>query len=149
MLLVTMINQRNNTNRMVETTLAIIKPDAVQSKHSGLIVNLIELNQFTITSLRKMHLARKEAEAFYAVHKERSFFGELVDYMVSGPVIVMALTKENAVQEWRDLMGATNPANAAPGTLRRMFGTSIGSNATHGSDSLQNAAQEVAFFFHT
>lgn len=130
-----------------ETTLAIIKPDAVQSKHSGPIITMIELNKFTITAMQKVHLTRKQAETFYAVHKERSFFGELVDYMVSGPIIVMSLSKDNAVQEWRDLMGATNPANAGPGTIRRMFGVDIGNNAVHGSDSLQNAAIEVKFFF--
>ena len=131
----------------MEKTFAIIKPDAVQAGHAGLIIHLIELNKFVIRGMKKMQLTRAQAEAFYAVHKERPFFGELVDYMLSGPVIVMALEKENAIQEWRDLMGATNPAKAAPGTLRKMFGTSIGSNATHGSDAPETAAQEVKFFF--
>ncbi|MFA6065553.1 MAG: nucleoside-diphosphate kinase [Candidatus Babeliaceae bacterium] len=128
-------------------TCAIIKPDAVTAKHSGNIISLIELNGFTLARMEKMHLTRAQAEEFYAVHSQRSFFGELVDYMISGPVIVMALEKENAIQEWRDLMGATNPAQAAVGTIRKMFGTSIGSNATHGSDSAENAAQELKFFF--
>lgn len=128
-------------------TCAIIKPDAITAKHSGNIISIIELNGFTIARMEKMHLSRAQAEAFYAVHNQRSFFGELVDYMISGPVIVMALEKEHAIQEWRDLMGATNPAQAAVGTIRKMFGTSIGSNATHGSDSAENAAQELTFFF--
>lgn len=132
---------------MVERTLGIIKPDAVQNKYSGLILQLIELNGFSIVEMRKMKLSKEEAEAFYAVHKERPFFGELVQYIASGPVIVLALEKENAIQDWRTLMGATNPAQASVGTLRRMFGTHIGSNATHGSDSPQTAAQELAFFF--
>jgi nucleoside-diphosphate kinase len=97
--------------------------------------------------MQKKQLTRAEAEQFYAVHKERPFFGELVTYMISGPVILMALEKENAIQEWRDLMGATNPAKAAPGTLRRMFGTSIGSNATHGADAPETAQEELKFFF--
>jgi nucleoside-diphosphate kinase len=131
----------------MEKTLAIIKPDAIQAMRAGDIISLIELNKFTIKNMIKIHMSLAQAEAFYAVHKERPFFGELVDYMISGPVIVMALEKENAVQEWRDLMGATNPAKAAPGTIRRMFGTSIGSNAAHGSDSPENAKIEVSFFF--
>ena len=132
---------------MAERTLGIIKPDAVQAKQSGLILQLIELNGFSIVEMRKMTLSKSEAEAFYAVHKERPFFGELVQYISSGPVIVVALEKENAIQDWRTLMGATNPAQASVGTLRRMFGTHIGSNATHGSDSPQTAATELAFFF--
>ncbi len=132
---------------MAETTLAIIKPDAVKNKQIGAIIELIERNGFHIAGMRKMQLSRAEAEAFYAAHKARSFFGELVDYMVSGPVVVLSLSKESAIQEWRDLMGATDPAKAAPGTIRRMFGTSIGSNATHGSDSPQAAEVEVNFFF--
>lgn len=132
---------------MVERTLGIIKPDAVQAKHSGMILQLIELNGFSIVEMRKTKLSKQEAEAFYAVHKERPFFGELVEYISSGSVIVVALEKENAIQDWRTLMGATNPAQASVGTLRRMFGTHIGSNATHGSDSPQTAASELAFFF--
>ena len=131
----------------MEKTLAIIKPDAVSARHTGMIINLIELNKFEIKGMKKTQLTRAQAEAFYAVHKERSFFGELVDYMISGPVVIMALEKENAILEWRDLMGATNPAKAAPGTIRKMFGTSIGSNATHGSDAPETAQAEVAFFF--
>jgi nucleoside-diphosphate kinase len=132
---------------MMERTFAIIKPDAITSKHSGQIIHLIELNGFNIIGMQKKQLSRQEAETFYAVHKERPFFGELVSYMISGPVIIMALEKENAIQEWRDLMGATNPAKAALGTMRRMFGTSIGSNATHGSDAPETAKEELKFFF--
>lgn len=132
---------------MVEKTFAIIKPDAVAAKHIGAIIETIERNKFTILRMQRVELSRAQAEQFYAVHKERSFFGELVDYMISGPVVIMALAQENAIQNWRDLMGATNPEKAAPGTLRKMFGTSIGNNATHGSDSAETAAQELSFFF--
>lgn len=132
---------------MVERTFAIIKPDAVAAKHIGAIIETIERNKFTILRMQKVQLARVQAEQFYAVHKERPFFGELVEYMISGPVVIMALEQENAIQNWRDLMGATNPEKAAPGTLRKMFGTSIGNNATHGSDSATTAAQELKFFF--
>lgn len=131
----------------MEKTLAIIKPDAMKALRAGDIISLIELNKFTIKRMTKLQLSREQAEAFYAIHSDKPFFGELVDYMISGPVIVMALEKENAIQEWRDLMGATNPAKAAPGTLRRMFGTSIGNNATHGSDAPETAQQELKFFF--
>lgn len=131
----------------MEKTFAIIKPDAVAAGHSGEIIKIIELNGFSIAGMEKKQLSRAEAEIFYAVHKERSFFGELVEYMISGPVIVMALARANAIKEWRDLMGPTNPAAAPAGTLRRMFGTSIGSNATHGSDSEETASTELAFFF--
>ncbi|MBA3954923.1 nucleoside-diphosphate kinase [Candidatus Dependentiae bacterium] len=132
---------------MAEKTFAIIKPDATTAGHSGQIINIIELNKFSIARMQKMQLTQEQAQEFYAVHKERSFFGELVDYMISGPVIVMALEKENAIQEWRDLMGATDPKKAGAGTLRRMFGTSIGNNATHGSDAPETAKVELQFFF--
>jgi nucleoside-diphosphate kinase len=132
---------------MAEKTFAIIKPDATAAGHSGQIINIIELNKFSIVRMQKMQLTQAQAEEFYAVHKERSFFRELVDYMISGPVTVMALEKENAIQEWRDLMGATDPKKAGAGTLRRMFGTSIGNNATHGSDAPETAKNELAFFF--
>ncbi len=132
---------------MVERTLAIIKPDAVQARNSGDIIKIIELNNFTIITMFKTQLTYSQVAAFYDVHKEKPFFGEVVAYMSSGPVIIMALEKENAISEWRELMGATNPAKAAPGTLRRMFGTSIGSNATHGSDASETAIRELSFFF--
>lgn len=132
---------------MVEKTLAIIKPDAVSHKDSGMIISLIELNKFTILRMQKMELTTKQAELFYDIHKERPFFRELVETMTQGPVIVLALEKEDAIRQWRDLMGPTDPLKAPPGTLRRMFGTSIGSNATHGSDAPETAKNELAFFF--
>ena len=132
---------------MVEKTLAIIKPDAVSHKDSGMIISLIELNKFTILRMQKMELTTKQAELFYDIHKERPFFRELVDTMTQGPVIVLALEKEDAIRQWRDLMGPTDPLKAPPGTLRSMFGTNIGSNATHGSDAPETAKKELAFFF--
>lgn len=132
---------------MKERTLAIIKPDAVRSGFTGKIIDIIENKGFTVARMNKLHLSKKQAEEFYAVHKERPFFGELVEFMTSGPVVVMALEKENAVPAWRDLMGATDPLKAEAGTIRKQFGTNVGENATHGSDSLKNAQAEVAFFF--
>jgi nucleoside-diphosphate kinase len=132
---------------MVEKTLAIIKPDAVSHKDSGMIISLIELNKFAILRMQKMHLTTKQAELFYDIHKERPFYRELVDTMTEGPVIVLALEKEDAILQWRDLMGPTDPLKSPPGTLRRMFGTNIGRNATHGSDSPETAKKELAFFF--
>jgi len=132
---------------MVERTLAIIKPSAVKRCSSGLIITLIELNKFTIKGMRKIDLTRAQAEQFYAVHKERPFYQELVEAMLSGPVIVMALERENAILTWRELMGATDPKKAAPGTMRAMFAEDIGNNGTHGSDSPETAAQELKFFF--
>lgn len=132
---------------MLEKTFAIIKPDAVKSLYSGAIIEIIERNKFSIIAMQKLWLTRSQVEKFYAIHKERSFFNEIVEYMSSSPVIVMALEKENAIQEWRDLMGATDPIKAGPGTIRRMFGTSIGTNATHGSDAKETAKEELNFFF--
>ncbi|MBS1988163.1 nucleoside-diphosphate kinase [Candidatus Dependentiae bacterium] len=131
----------------METTFAIIKPDAVKAHFAGKIIDRIEQEGFEIVGMRKMNISREQAEHFYAVHKERPFFGELVSFMISGPVIVMALRKENAIMAWRDLMGATDPVKAAVGTMRRTFGANVGENATHGSDAPETAAQEVAFFF--
>lgn len=131
----------------IERTCAIIKPDATVAGRTGSIIELIELNKFVIARMEKKQLTRAQAEEFYAVHKERSFFGELVNYMISGPVVIMAIEADNAIAQWRDLMGATNPANAAVGTLRKMFGTNIGSNATHGSDSVENAQKELSLLF--
>ena len=132
---------------MAEITFGIIKPGAVADGFSGTIINLIERNKFTIKRLQKMQLSTTQAEQFYAVHKERPFYQELVTTMTEGPVIVMALEKENAISSWRDLMGATNPAEAGMGTLRRMFGRDIGHNATHGSDAPETAKVELTFFF--
>jgi nucleoside-diphosphate kinase len=132
---------------MIEKTLAIIKPDAVAAQNEGKIIDLIKQHGFTILAEKRMQLTQEEAEAFYAVHKERPFFGELVEFMISGPVVVMALEKENAIADWRKLMGDTDPAKADEGTVRKLFGSNIGENATHGSDSPETAAHEVRFFF--
>ena len=132
---------------MMEKTFAIIKPDAVKAKNAGKIVDRIEQEGFNILGMKKIQMTKALAEEFYAVHKERPFFGELVNFMTSGPVVVMALEKDNAIQAWRDLMGTTDPAQAAPNTLRILFGTSKGCNATHGSDAPETAKQEIKLFF--
>ncbi len=132
---------------MAERTLAIIKPDAISAKNSGAIISEIEKNGFAILRMEKIELARERAERFYAVHKERPFFDSLIALMTSGPIIVMALEKENAIADWRTVMGDTDPAKAAEGTIRKRFGTNIGDNATHGSDGPETAREEVAFFF--
>ncbi len=131
----------------MEKTLAIIKPGAVAQGDSGLIISLIERNKFNILGMKKIHLTKEQAEQFYTVHKDRPFFKDLVESMTTGPVIVMALEKEGGILGWRELMGATDPAKASLGSMRRMFGTSIGSNATHGSDAPETAKAELAFFF--
>jgi len=128
-------------------TLAIIKPDAVGAGLTGQIIELIERSGFTIAQLEKRQLSKAQAERFYDIHKARSFFGELVSFMTSGPVVVMVLERDAAVAAWRDLMGATNPAEARIGTLRQLFGKNIGENATHGSDSDENAAVEIEIMF--
>lgn len=132
---------------MMQTTFAIIKPDAVKAGFSGKIIDRIEQEGFEIVSMRKMLISQPQAEQFYAVHKERPFFGELVSFMTSGPVIVMALRKDNAILAWRELMGATDPLKATVGTMRRTYGANVGENATHGSDAPETAAQELALFF--
>lgn len=131
----------------MELTFAMIKPDAIAAKNSGKIIDLIENNGFEIVGMRKTRLSAADAQRFYAVHKERPFFGELVSFVTSGPVILLALEKEGAIKAWRDLMGATNPAQAAEGTIRKLFGTSIGNNATHGSDASETAKLELGQFF--
>ncbi len=132
----------------LEMTFAIIKPDAVQAKNSGKIIDIIENQGFDIVGLQKVTLNQNQAEQFYGIHKEKPFFKPLVEFMTSGPAIVMALQKENAVQAWRALMGGTsNPETAPEGTLRKLFGTDITHNATHGSDSAENAALEIKQFF--
>jgi nucleoside-diphosphate kinase len=131
----------------VERTFAIIKPDAVKARHAGKILSRIEEAGFTIRGLRFVHLSKREAEGFYAVHKARPFFGSLTDFMSSGPCIVMALEAPDAIKKWRTLMGATDPAKADQGTLRREFGQSIEFNATHGSDAAETAAFELGYFF--
>lgn len=131
----------------MERTFAIIKPDAVAAKHAGRIIQRIEEAGFTIRAMRLTHLTQREAEGFYAVHRERPFFPSLTKFMSSGPCVVMALEAPDAIRTWRTLMGATDPAKADPGTLRKEFGKSIETNATHGSDAPDTAAFELAYFF--
>jgi nucleoside-diphosphate kinase len=131
----------------MQRTLAIIKPDAVAARQAGRIIQRIEEAGFQIRAMRMRHLTQREAEGFYAVHRERPFFGSLTTFMSSGPVIVMALEAGDAIRKWRDLMGATDPARADAGTLRKEFGTSIEHNATHGSDAPETAAFELGYFF--
>src|SRR5215213_9035593 len=132
---------------MSNQTFGIIKPDAVAAKHTGSIIQKILDNGFQIRGLKLIHMTRQEAEGFYAVHRERPFFAGLTEFMSSSPCVVMALNKEGAVKAWRDLMGATDPAKADEGTLRKEFANSIGENAVHGSDSEENAQIELAYFF--
>lgn len=131
----------------MERTFAIIKPDAVKSRYAGKIIQRIEEAGFTIRAIQMRHLSVKEAEGFYAVHRERPFFASLTRFMSSGPCIVMALETDGAIKKWRDLMGATDPAKADTGTLRKDFGASIEHNATHGSDAPETAAYELGYFF--
>ena len=131
----------------VQRTFGIIKPDAVAKGHTGDILAAIEKNGFKIVGLRRTQLSQAQAEAFYAVHKERPFYHGLVKFMTEGPVVVMVLEKENAVLAWRELMGATNPEKAAEGTIRKMYAENIERNASHGSDAPETAAQEIPFFF--
>jgi len=132
----------------LQNTFAIIKPDAVAGGHSGAIISAIEAEGFDITAMKKIHLTRNQAQGFYAVHKEKVFFNNLINFMTEGPVICLILKKENAIKAWRDTMGATNPAQAAEGTLRKRFGASIERNATHGSDAPETAAFETSYFFN-
>lgn len=131
----------------MERTFAIIKPNAFADGNSGKIISRIYDEGFKVVGLKKLYLSKVEAEGFYYVHKERPFFAELTDFMSSGPCVVMVLEADNAIQKWRDLMGATNPADAAEGTLRHQFGASLGENATHGSDAQDTAAFEIGYFF--
>jgi nucleoside-diphosphate kinase len=128
-------------------TFAIIKPDAVRAGHIGNIIQRITDNGFRLRAVKMLHMTLREAEGFYAVHRERPFFAGLTEFMSSGPCVVMVLEKDGAVRAWRDLMGATDPAKADEGTIRKEFGGSVGENATHGSDSDENAAIEIAYFF--
>ena len=131
----------------IERTLAIIKPDAVGRGLAGEILARIHAARFKIVAIKSRRLTKAEAEGFYAVHRERPFFKDLTDFMSSGKVVVMVLEKENAIAQWRDTMGATDPAKAAPGTIRKELGTSIQNNCTHGSDAPDTAAFEIAYFF--
>ncbi len=132
---------------MSNRTLAIIKPDAVNDNHIGEIIAMINKAGFKIKALKMMKLSVDAAKAFYEIHKEKPFYGELVEYMTSGPCVPIALEKDNAVEDYRKLIGATNPANAAEGTVRKLYARSVQFNAVHGSDSDENAAREIAFFF--
>jgi nucleoside-diphosphate kinase len=131
----------------MQKTFAIIKPDAVQRGLAGDIIKRIEASKLKIRGMRLMHLSRNQAERFYEVHKARPFYNDLCTYMTSGPVIVMVLEGDNAIARWRELMGATDPAKANPGTIRKDFGENIERNAVHGSDAPETAAQEIPFFF--
>jgi nucleoside-diphosphate kinase len=132
---------------MTERTLAIIKPDAVERRHAGRILQRIEAEGFQIRAMRRLHLSRSQAEGFYSVHRERPFFGSLTEFMASGPAIVAVLEAPDAIKKWRTLMGATDPAKADAGTLRKEFAQSIERNATHGSDAPETAAFEIGYFF--
>lgn len=131
----------------MEQTLSIIKPDAVKKGVIGKIMDRFESNDLRIAAAKKVQLSQADAETFYAIHSERPFFRDLVDFMISGPVMLLVLEGKDAMSKNRDLMGATNPAEAEAGTIRADFADSIDANAVHGSDSLENAANEIAFFF--
>jgi len=130
-----------------ERTLSIIKPNAVKKHWIGKIINMMEEDGLYVVAAKMKTLTKQEAEGFYAEHKERPFFKSLCDFMTSGPVLLMTLEADNAVEKYRKLMGATNPANAAPGTIRKAFGESLEANSVHGSDSVASAAREVKYFF--
>ena len=131
----------------MERTFAIVKPDAFAAGNAGKIIARIYAEGFNIVGMKKLYMSQVEAEGFYYVHKERPFFGELTEFMSSGSCVVLALEADGAILKWRDLMGATNPAEAAEGTLRKEFGSNIGENATHGSDAPETAAFELSYFF--
>lgn len=133
----------------LERTFGMIKPDAVAKGQVGDILNIIRDNGFRIVGLKLRKIAAPEAEAFYAVHKERPFYSGLVKFMTEGPVVVLVLEREDAIAKWREVMGATNPANAAEGTIRKRFAENIERNAAHGSDAPETAAEEIPFFFST
>jgi nucleoside-diphosphate kinase len=131
----------------VERTFSIIKPDATRRNITGKIVDRIESAGLRVVASKRIHMSKAQAEEFYGVHRERGFFGELVDFMISGPVVVQVLEGENAVAKYRDVMGATNPKDAAPGTIRKDFAEGIEANSVHGSDAPETAATEIKFFF--
>ena len=131
----------------IQKTLCIIKPDAVEKRVQGHILQRLLDEGFRILSMKQLHLSRKVAEGFYAVHRERPFFDELCTFMTRGPVVVVALERDNAVQHYRDVIGATDPAKAADGTIRKRHGSNVGENAVHGSDSQENGEKECSYFF--
>jgi nucleoside-diphosphate kinase len=131
----------------MERTFAIVKPDAVAAGQQGQIISMILENGFRIVGMKQKRLSRTEAEGFYEVHRGKGFYDELVEFMSEGPAVVMVLEREDAIKKWRDVMGATNPANAAEGTIRKKFAQSVGRNCVHGSDAPETAAVEIPFFF--
>jgi nucleoside-diphosphate kinase len=140
-------NVRKENPMAVTRTFSIIKPDATRRNLTGAVTKMLEEAGLRVVASKRIHMTREQAEGFYAVHRERPFFGELVEFMISGPVVVQVLEGENAMQRNRDIMGATNPANAEPGTIRKELAESIEANSVHGSDSDENAAIEIAYFF--
>lgn len=128
-------------------TLTIVKPDGVEQNNIGDVIRIFEQNKLKIVAMKMLHLSKKQAEGFYAVHREKGFFGSLTDFMSSGRIVVMVLEGENVIPRLRELMGATNPANAAPGTIRKLYATSIERNVIHGSDAPETAAFEIGYFF--
>ena len=132
----------------IERTFAIIKPDAVAKQATGAILQCIEASGLEIIAMKRLHMTEQLAEGFYAVHKQRPFFGDLVKFMTSGPVVVLVLQADNAIQRWRDLMGPTNSNDAPPGTIRGDFGTDVERNASHGSDAPETAKVEISYFFN-
>jgi nucleoside-diphosphate kinase len=141
------IHPTKEISMAIERTLSIVKPDGVKKNVIGKIINMFEENKLYVVAAKMMNMTKGEAEGFYAVHKARPFFGELVTFMTSGPVLVMVLEGESAIAKNREIMGATDPSKAAPGTIRKLFADSIGENTVHGSDSAENAAIESAWFF--
>jgi len=131
-----------------ERTLSIIKPDCVAAKNAGKVIDMLEKNGFSIIAMKKIQLTKKQAQGFYIVHKERPFYDSLTTFMSEGPIVVMVLEKENAIADYRELMGATNPKDAKEGTLRAIFATDIERNAVHGSDSKESADFEIGYFFN-
>ena len=131
----------------VERTLSIIKPDAVEAQKAGAIISRLEEEGFKVVAMKRIHLTRAQAEGFYAEHRGRGFFDELTTFMSRGPIVVMALERENAVVKYREVIGATDPAKAADGTIRKRFGTNVGENAVHGSDKPETAIREIGYFF--
>ena len=130
-----------------ERTLAIVKPDAMEANKAGAIIARIQEEGFTVCGMKQIHLTLAQAEGFYEVHRERPFFGELTSFMSRGPVVVLALEAEDAIAKWREVIGATDPAKAADGTIRKLYGKDVGENAVHGSDATDTAAREIGYFF--
>lgn len=143
-----MVKRERTQDMKLKKTLSIIKPDAIASKYQGKILDFLESKGFTIIAQKKISLTRKQAEAFYEIHKDRPFFSELVDFMISGDISVQVLEAENAISYYREVMGNTDPEKAEPDTIRKLYGSNIQCNAVHGSDSEENANKEISFFFN-